>query len=121
MDAAGHDGDHAEGEHAAMDAAGHDGDHAEGEHAAMDAAGHDGDHADAGHDNHAAAAYDEGLASSRVFLPYKAGYTVPGLLEIGIFLGFLGGFLFFVFSSLAKAPLEPKKDPYFEESLHHHT
>ena len=121
MDAAGHDDDHAEGEHAAMGAAGHDGDHAEGEHATMDAAGHDDDHAAAGHDDHAAAAYDEGLASSRVFLPYKAGYTVPGLLEIGIFLGFLGGFLFFVFSSLAKAPLEPKKDPYFEESLHHHT
>ena len=52
---------------------------------------------------------------------FKNGYTIPGLLEIGIFLGFLGGFLFFVLSTLAKAPLEPKRDPYFEESLHHHT
>ncbi|NJC25174.1 hypothetical protein [Neolewinella antarctica] len=52
---------------------------------------------------------------------FKSGYTIPGLLEIGIFLGFLGGFLFFVLSTLAKAPLEPKRDPYFEESLHHHT
>ena len=51
---------------------------------------------------------------------FKSGYTIPGLLEIGIFLGFLGGFLFFVLSTLAKAPLEPKRDPYFEESLHHH-
>ena len=54
-------------------------------------------------------------------LAYLAGYTLPGLLEIGTFLGFLGGFLFFVLNSLSKAPLEPKRDPYFEESLHHHT
>ncbi|OAV44991.1 hypothetical protein [Lewinella sp. 4G2] len=52
---------------------------------------------------------------------FKSGYTLPGLLEIGIFLGFLGGFLFFVLSKLQEAPLEPKRDPYFEESLHHHT
>ena len=52
---------------------------------------------------------------------FKSGYTIPGLLEIGIFLGFLGGFLFFVLSTLAKAPLEPKRDPYLEESKHHHT
>ncbi len=52
---------------------------------------------------------------------FKSGYTLPGLLEIGIFIGFLGGFLFFVLSTLAKAPLEPKRDPYMEESLHHHT
>ena len=54
-------------------------------------------------------------------LPYKAGFTLPGLLEIGIFLGFLGGYLYFVLNMLSKAPLEPKRDPYFEESLHHHT
>ena len=114
-----HDAGHGDEEHATMGAAAHGDDHG-GDHAA---GGHD-DHA-AGHDDHGddhAASHDGAEhASTRVFLPYKAGYTVPGLLEIGIFLGFLGGFLFFVFSSLAKAPLEPKKDPYFEESLHHHT
>ena len=54
-------------------------------------------------------------------LGFKSGYTLPGLLEIGTFLGFLGGFLFFVLSKLTTARLEPKHDPYLEESLHHHT
>lgn len=111
-------GAHGDEEHATMDAAGHGDDHAAADHA------HDDAHATAGHDDHAAAGHDEhadGHESTRVFLPFKAGYTIPGLLEIGIFLGFLGGFLFFVLSMLTKAPLEPKKDPYFEESLHHHT
>ncbi|MBB4078247.1 hypothetical protein GGR28_000848 [Lewinella aquimaris] len=54
-------------------------------------------------------------------LAFKSGYTLPGLLEIGTFLGFLGGFLYFVMSSLTKARLEPKHDPYLEESIHHHT
>lgn len=40
-------------------------------------------------------------------------------LEIGMFLGFLGLFVFVVFSSLAKAPLLVKNHPYLEESLHH--
>ena len=62
-----------------------------------------------------------GVDVEHASLPFKAGYTVPGLLEIGIFLGFLGGFLFFVLNSLSQAPLEPKRDPYYEESLHHHT
>lgn len=110
-------GDHGD-EHATMDA-GHAGDHGD-EHAltgdrthAADEAALDGSGAAlgaAGHAEHAGHAK-----------PFKAGYTLPGLLEIGIFLGFLGGFLFFVLNSLSKAPLEPKRDPYFEESLHHHT
>jgi hypothetical protein len=54
-------------------------------------------------------------------LEFKSGYTLPGLIEIGIFIGFLGGFLFFVLSQLAKARLEPRYDPYLEESVHHHT
>ena len=54
-------------------------------------------------------------------LGFKSGYTLPGLLEIGTFLGFLGGFLFFVLSKLSTARLEPKHDPYLEESVHHHT
>ncbi|WP_239540799.1 quinol:cytochrome C oxidoreductase [Cryomorpha ignava] len=42
-----------------------------------------------------------------------------GWLEVGFLLGFMGLFINRVFSSLAKAPLEPQKSPYLEESLHH--
>lgn len=43
-----------------------------------------------------------------------------GILEIGMFLGFLGLFLFVVHSSLAKAPLVAKNHPYLDEAKHHH-
>lgn len=46
--------------------------------------------------------------------------TIPGFLELGTFIGFIGLFGYFVFRSLSKAPLVPAKDPYLEESLHHH-
>jgi hypothetical protein len=49
-----------------------------------------------------------------------SGYGLPGLIELGIFLGFSALFVFTVFSQLAKATLVPKKDPYLEETLHHH-
>lgn len=49
-----------------------------------------------------------------------SGYGLPGLIELGIFLGFGALFVFTVFSQLAKATLVPKKDPYLEETLHHH-
>jgi hypothetical protein len=51
---------------------------------------------------------------------FMAGFTIPGLLEIGTMLGFLALFLFVFFNSLAKAQLEPSNDPYLAESLHHH-
>lgn len=51
---------------------------------------------------------------------FAMGFTIPGLLEIGTMLGFLAGFLYFMFSRLAKASLTPQNDPYLEESLHHH-
>ena len=47
-------------------------------------------------------------------------FTGVGFLEIGMFLGFLGLFLFVVFNSLTKAPLLVKNHPYLEESKHHH-
>ena len=47
------------------------------------------------------------------------GYGIPGLLEIGIFLGFGALFTWFVFTRLEKANLVPTKDPYLEETLHH--
>jgi hypothetical protein len=49
-----------------------------------------------------------------------SGYGMPGLIELGIFLGFGALFVFMVFSQLEKATLVPKKDPYLEETLHHH-
>lgn len=43
-----------------------------------------------------------------------------GLIEIGIALVFMAGFLLVVLSSLAKIPLFGKNDPMLHESLHHH-
>ncbi len=43
-----------------------------------------------------------------------------GWMEVGMFLGFLGLFIFVVFKALAKAPLMVKHHPYLEESIHHH-
>lgn len=51
---------------------------------------------------------------------FAAGFTIPGLLEWGTFLGFLAFFIWFVFTRLEKAPLLPKNDPFLAESLHHH-
>ncbi len=50
---------------------------------------------------------------------FVSGFTIPGLLEIGIMLGFLAFFLFWVFRKLAEAPLQATNDPFYEESLHH--
>ncbi|PHI18698.1 hypothetical protein CEQ90_16690 [Lewinellaceae bacterium SD302] len=103
-----HDGDnHHDGE--SGDHAGMAGDHGHGDH---DGGAHDIEHsADAGGHH----AFPERYIESR------AGYMLPGFLEIGTFLGFLGGFLFFSLSTLSKAPLEPRNDPYMDESKHHHT
>ncbi len=50
---------------------------------------------------------------------FVSGFTIPGLLEIGIFVGFLGLFLYLFFNRLASAKLVPERNPYLEESLHH--
>lgn len=87
--------------------------HGHGDHG--DAAAH-GAH-DLAHGAHDAAhgAHDA-IASS-----FEIGYTMPGLLEIGTMIGFLGLFFFVVLTAVSKAPLIAKNDPYLEESLHHHT
>lgn len=51
---------------------------------------------------------------------FVPGFTLPGFLELGTMLGFLGLFLFFFFTVLSKAPLIPRNDPYLAESVHHH-
>jgi hypothetical protein len=49
------------------------------------------------------------------------GFSLPGFLEIGTFIGFLGLFFFVVFNRLEKASLLPRRDPYLMESVSHHT
>ncbi len=56
----------------------------------------------------------------RVYYGFVPGFTIPGFLEIGTFLGYLGLFIYFAFGRLASAPLVTKNDPFLEESLHHH-
>ena len=85
-------------------------------HGHGDAAAHGGEavahgaHEAAGHGVH------EAVASS-----FEIGYTIPGLLELGTMIGFLGLFFFVTLTALSKAPLIAKNDPYLDESLHHHT
>jgi|TARA_R110000796_G_scaffold35098_2_gene90449 hypothetical protein len=43
-----------------------------------------------------------------------------GVPEIGSILFFAGLFIFFVFRALTKAPLQPKRNPFIEESKHFH-
>lgn len=69
------------------------------DHAGHDHAGHD----HAGHD-HAHTPHSE------------AGVHIPGFLEFGTMLGFLGLFLFVSFTSLSRASLYPANDPYILES-----
>lgn len=42
-----------------------------------------------------------------------------GTIEVGMFLLFLGGFVFWILNALSKAPLLAKNHPYLEESLGH--
>ena len=49
-----------------------------------------------------------------------AGYWLPGLLELGTFIGFTALFIYYTFSKLSEASLVPEKDPYYGESVTHH-
>ena len=42
-----------------------------------------------------------------------------GILEIGMFLMFLGVFVFAVLRAIGRSPLTPKNHPFLEESKHH--
>jgi hypothetical protein len=48
------------------------------------------------------------------------GFSMPGFLEAGTFLGFLSLFLYLVFYSMTRASVVSETDPYLEESIHHH-
>jgi hypothetical protein len=54
----------------------------------------------------------ESMAEHESESSFVSGFTLPGLLDIGVLVGFLAGFLLFVFNEIGKAPLQPKKDPY---------
>jgi len=84
--------------HTAHELAGH------GHDAAAHGAGHDGGHG----------------AAEVAHSVFTAGFTIPGLLEIGTFIGFLGLFFYVVFNQLTKASLTAEHDPYMVESVHHH-
>jgi hypothetical protein len=75
---------------------------------ASHAAGHG---QEAGHDH----AHDAAHVSTVV-----EGFTYPGLLELGTFIGFFGLFMYVALTVLSKSALVPKNDPYLGESLHHH-
>ena len=89
------------------------------EHAAHGGAGHGAEHGAAHGAEHGAHAAENALHAAD-HGGFVAGFTLPGLLEIGIFLGFTALFLYVALYHLSKASLTPKNDPYFEESLHHH-
>jgi Ni/Fe-hydrogenase subunit HybB-like protein len=76
----------------------------------------------AGHGDEAGHGDPHGSAKAEVEPSgFRMGFTVPGLEEIGVMVGFLSLFLLFFFSQLERASLVPWKDPYLEESLHHET
>lgn len=52
-------------------------------------------------------------------LEFLMGFNFPGLIELGTMVGFLGLFIFVVFTSLTKANLTPTNDPFLAESEHH--
>lgn len=70
------------------------------------------------HTTHEVLAHGGGEAAHGGF---TAGFTIPGFLELGTMLGFLGFFLLFGFTMMTRAGLVPKNSPYLAESVHHHT
>lgn len=66
---------------------------------------------------HAAGAHGDAHGHGSSF---AAGFSIPGLIELGTMLGFAAFFVYMVFNSLGKAALEPANDPYLGESAHHH-
>lgn len=121
-DGHGHDGADSHGHddqgHATGSHDNHDG-HATDNQDSHDNHGH-GHATTEGHDNHDghAAHDDHGHHAEPQFL---MGVHFPGALEIGTMLGFLGLFLFVVFTTLSRVSLYPPNDPYILESEHYDT
>jgi len=79
------------------------------------------DHSHGGHEGHGEHAADHGAHGVEHAAEFISGFTMPGFLELGTFIGFLGLFLYVFFSRLASARLQPANDPYMMESVTHHT
>ena len=108
--------------HTAHATLGHGDGHGGADHHATEAAGHG---AEAAHGTAMEGAHDLAEAAAHHgtehLSTFEMGFSMPGILEVGTFIGFLCLFLFFVFNTLTKAPLVPENDPYLDESNHHHT
>lgn len=52
--------------------------------------------------------------------PGTLGHLEFGFMEVGMFLGFLGLFLYVVFNAFTKAPMTVKNHPFLDESKHLH-
>ncbi len=55
-----------------------------------------------------------------VYPTYSHDGVVLGFQEVGVFLGFVGVFIFTLTNFLSKHPVVPFKDPRVQESVHHH-
>jgi len=53
-------------------------------------------------------------------MPGSIGEFNIGFIEVGIFAGFAGLFIFIVSRSLSRMPLIPKNHPYLGESMNLH-
>jgi len=93
--------------HTAHEVAGH-GHHSEG-----------ADHSHGAHDHAVEHGAEAGHHGSEAVM--EMGFSIPGLLEVGTFIGFLALFLFFILQSFSRVPMTGENDPYIEESIHHHT
>ncbi len=85
--------------------------------------GHGAGHATEGHGeaaSHGAAHGAEVADHAEHVSEFVNGFTIPGFLEIGTFLGFAALFIYLFMRQLEKAPLVARRDPYIDESLHHH-
>ncbi len=103
--------------HTAHEALGHGHGHGDAHGGHGHEAAHDVAHG-AGHGAHEAA---HEVAHHASGLPFELGFTFPGILEFGTFIGFLCLFLYFVLNRVASASLSSDTDPYIQESIHHHT
>ena len=89
---------------------GHGGDHADHHGEASEEAMVHGDHHEEGH-GHGDGHHAEEPETTHAGL---------GFVELFIFLGFLGSFLFVTFRALDRQDLENVEDPFLKESKHHH-
>jgi len=52
--------------------------------------------------------------------PDLTGFMLPSFVDFGVFLGFLGLFLFTTFTYISRANLQSRNDALMMESVHHH-